>query len=285
MHSDPRGTLYIVATPIGNLADMSPRAVEILQSVDIIACEDTRHSKKLLDHYHINSPTMTYHEHSDRQSIDKILTRLARRDSVALISDAGTPLISDPGYRLVAVARQQGVTVIPIPGSCALVSALSVCGLATDRFSFIGFLPAKSAARKAALQAWKTSSETLVCYEAPHRIVDTLADAMEVLGAEREAFVAREISKKFETYSRATLAELHTMVVADICQQRGEIVLIIAASPPASGIITGDAERILSLLKVELSPSKAASVTAKITGLDKRALYRHAMQGSSTANA
>ena len=280
MHPDPWGTLYIVATPIGNLADMSPRAVDVLHSVEMIACEDTRHSKKLLDHYHIKSPTMTYHDHSDRQSADKILDRLDRGDSVALISDAGTPLISDPGYRLVAEARKQGLNVIPIPGSCALVSALSVSGLATDRFSFIGFLPAKSSARKSVLQARQSANETLVCYEAPHRIVETLADAVAVLGGQREAFIAREISKKFETYSRATLFELHAMVSDDSFQQRGEMVLVIAASPPSPGVITADAERILQLLVGELSPSKAASLAAKITGLDKRALYQRAIETS-----
>ena len=173
MNSNQSGTLYIVATPIGNLGDMVPRAVETLQNVSVIACEDTRHSKKLLDHFSIGKPCIAYHDHTDKKSSYNLLKRLANGEDVALISDAGTPLISDPGYRLVAEARVQGYSVIPVPGASAVVAALSVAGLPTDKFKFIGFLPAKSSQRKSALTDLKTGAETMVCYEAPHRIVET----------------------------------------------------------------------------------------------------------------
>ena len=186
--------LYVVATPIGNLADMVPRAVHTLQSVSVIACEDTRHSKKLLEHFSIDTPCIAYHDHTDQRSAHKILSRLADGNDVALISDAGTPLISDPGYRLVAQARNQGISVIPIPGACAAISALSVSGLPTDKFRFVGFLPAKPTQRQKVLETLKSVPDTLVFYEAPHRICAALNDALDVFGSERIAFMAREIS-------------------------------------------------------------------------------------------
>jgi 16S rRNA (cytidine1402-2'-O)-methyltransferase len=274
MNSHQFGTLYIVATPIGNLGDMVPRAIATLSAVSVIACEDTRHSKKLLDHFGIDKPCVAYHDHTDKKSSYNLLKRLANGEDVALISDAGTPLISDPGYRLVAEARAQGYSVIPVPGASAVVAALSVAGLPTDKFKFIGFLPAKSSQRKSALTDLKTAAETMVCYEAPHRIVDTLTDMATVFGAERPVFMAREITKTFETYLYGSLEELLEQVQADSNQQRGEIVLVIAGHIGETDNVSVDAEKILGLLLKELPLTKAASVTAKITGGDKKQLYQ-----------
>ena len=274
MNSLQSGTLYIVATPIGNLADMVPRAIATLNEVSVIACEDTRHSKKLLDHFNIDKPCVAYHDHTDKRSSGNLIKRLAAGEDIALISDAGTPLISDPGYRLVAEARAQGISVIPIPGASAVIAALSVAGLPTDKFKFIGFLPAKNSQRLSALKDLKTTTETLVCYEAPHRIADTLVDMVAVLGPERPAFMAREISKTFETYLHGTVAEVLDQVQADSNQQRGEIVLAIGGYRDAMDTVSVDAEKILSLLLKELPLAKAAAVTAKITGGDKKQLYQ-----------
>ena len=277
MNSYQSGTLYVVATPIGNLGDMVPRAVEILQSVKAIACEDTRHSKKLLDHFRIDTPLMAYHDHSDKKSSHKILVQLSAGNDIALISDAGTPLISDPGYRLVLAARQQGISVIPVPGACAAVAALSVAGLPTDRFRFIGFLPAKSTQRKKVLEELSAVPETMVFYEAPHRILETLKDSVEVFGPEHSGFIARELSKNFETYLHGTLAELVEIVEADSNQQRGEIVLVLAGREEAASAVTVDGERVLRLLLAELPTAKAAALTAKITGGDKKQFYQMAL--------
>ncbi|EAS46594.1 hypothetical protein GB2207_07068 [gamma proteobacterium HTCC2207] len=277
MNSNQSGTLYVVATPIGNLGDMVPRAVEILQTVKAIACEDTRHSKKLLDHFRIDTPLMAYHDHSDKKSSHKILTQLSAGNDIALISDAGTPLISDPGYRLVLAARQQGINVIPVPGACAAIAALSVAGLPTDRFRFVGFLPAKSTQRKKVLQELAAVPETVVFYEAPHRILDTLKDSVEVFGAEHSGFIARELSKTFETYLHGTLAELVSIVEADSNQQRGEIVLVLAGREETESTVTVDGERVLRLLLAELPTAKAAALTAKITGGDKKQFYQMAL--------
>jgi 16S rRNA (cytidine1402-2'-O)-methyltransferase len=277
MNSNQSGTLYVVATPIGNLADMVPRAVHTLQSVSVIACEDTRHSKKLLEHFSINTPCIAYHDHTHQKSAYKILNRLADGDDVALISDAGTPLISDPGYRLVAQARNQDIPVIPIPGACAAISALSVSGLPTDKFRFVGFLPAKSTQRQKVLETLKSVPDTLVFYEAPHRICAALNDLLEVFGSERIAFIAREISKTFETYLYGTIEELLVQVSADSNQQRGEIVLVLAGNTASDEKLSADAEKILKLLIKELPLAKAASLAAKITGGDKKQLYQLAL--------
>ncbi|MDG1200548.1 MAG: 16S rRNA (cytidine(1402)-2'-O)-methyltransferase [Porticoccaceae bacterium] len=274
MNSNQSGTLYIVATPIGHLGDMVPRAVETLQSVSVIACEDTRHSKKLLSHFSIDKPCIAYHDHTDKKSSYSILKRLRDGEDVALISDAGTPLISDPGYRLVSEARQQGYSVIPIPGASAVIAALSVSGLPTDKFKFMGFLPAKSTQRKTSLSAVKGNTETMVYYEAPHRITDTIADMLDIFGADRPAFMAREISKTFETYLQGSLAELLDLVRADSNQQRGEMVLVIGGAATETETVSVDAEKILGLLLKELPLTKAASLTAKITGGDKKQLYQ-----------
>ena len=278
MDSNRTGTLTIVATPIGNLNDMVPRAVQTLQSVSLIACEDTRHSKKLLDHFSIDKPCVAYHDHGDRKMIDKLLKRLADGEDIALISDAGTPLISDPGYRLVAEARGRGFRVVPIPGACAAIAALSVSGLPTDSFYFGGFLPAKTSHRKTALSELKAASETLIFYEAPHRILDTVADMIELFGEHRQAFIGREISKTFETYLQGNLLELQKQIAADSNQQRGEIVLVIAGASSKVDGVAVDSEKILKLLLKELPASKAASLTAKICGGDKKTIYQSALQ-------
>ena len=269
--------LYVVATPIGNLADMVPRAVHTLQSVSVIACEDTRHSKKLLEHFSIDTPCIAYHDHTDQRSAHKILSRLADGNDVALISDAGTPLISDPGYRLVAQARNQGISVIPIPGACAAISALSVSGLPTDKFRFVGFLPAKPTQRQKVLEALKSVPDTLVFYEAPHRICAALNDALGAFGSERIAFMAREISKTFETYLYGTIEELLAQVSADSNQQRGEIVLVLAGNTVSNENLSADAEKIVKTLMRDLPITKAASLAAKITGDDKKQLYQLAL--------
>src|SRR5690606_13608454 len=221
------GILYVVATPIGNLADMVPRAVETLQTVAVIAAEDTRHSARLLGHFDINTPTLAYHDHSDEQRTEQLLKRLRDGEDVALISDAGTPLISDPGYRLVRAARQQGSRIVPIPGACAVIAALSVAGLPSDKFSFEGFLPAKQVARQSLLRSLQQETRTLIFYEAPHRVLETVQDMCAVFGPDREVVMAREITKTFETIKSAPVAELAQWIAADTNQTRGEIVLLV----------------------------------------------------------
>ncbi|MFM1603668.1 MAG: 16S rRNA (cytidine(1402)-2'-O)-methyltransferase [Porticoccaceae bacterium] len=277
MNSNQSGTLYVVATPIGNLGDMVPRAVTTLQSVSLIACEDTRHSKRLLDHFRITTTCVAYHDHSDKRSTDKILKRLAAGDDIALISDAGTPLISDPGYRLVHEARLNGFSVVPIPGASAVIAALSVSGLATDKFRFIGFLPSKSSQRRTAIEALKGVTETIVCYEAPHRIASTIEDFSDIFGPQRLAFMAREITKTFETYLHGDLTDLLKQVTEDSNQQRGEIVLVVAGQEKTVETTPADSEKLLGLLMKELPLTKAASIAAKITGGDKKQLYQLAL--------
>lgn len=271
------GCLYIVPTPIGNLGDITARAVEVLTTVDVIAAEDTRHSKKLMTHLDISTPMVAYHEHVNDSATQALVDRLLADQSVALISDAGTPLVSDPGYRLVRAAQAAQCQVIPLPGACAAIAALSASGLPTDRFTFEGFLPAKSAARLQRLKVLASRSETLVFYEAPHRIADCLQAMVEVMGAEREAVLAREISKSYETIRRAPLGELHGWVLSDANQQRGEQVLMVAPAPADKGAATGapnvTAETLLTRLAQELPPRKAAAIVAETYGLKARDLY------------
>lgn len=267
-------TLYVVATPIGNLDDLSARARQVLAEVDAILCEDTRQSGVLLRHAGISRPLLAVHEHNEGERAAVLVQRLREGQRLALISDAGTPLISDPGYRLVAAVRAAGCAVSPIPGPCALVAALSVAGLPTDRFAFEGFLPAKAGERRARLQAVASDPRTLVWYEAPHRIVETLEAAVEVLGGERRAVIGRELTKRFETVLDGTLAELLARVQSDADQQRGEIVLVVAGAPPVDDAARIDeGRRLYALLAAELPPSKAARIAAAHTGAPKRALY------------
>lgn len=268
------GTLYVIATPIGHLADLSPRARHLLASVDLVLCEDTRSSAPLLRHAGSERPLRSLHEHNERASVEPLLARLRAGESMALISDAGTPLVSDPGYRLVAAARAAGLPVSPVPGPCALIAALSVAGLATDRFSFEGFLPARSGARREVLKSLRSDPRTLVFYEAPHRIVDTLVDLAVVFGSERQAALCRELTKTFETVLGGTLAELQAQVAADSNQQRGEIVLVVAGAPVEAGRqALAAAQDLYRLLLDELAPSRAAKLAAKIHGVSRRELY------------
>lgn len=266
------GTLYVVATPIGNLGDMTPRAVDVLKAVGHIAAEDTRHSGTLLRHFGINTPMIALHDHNERQRAALLIERLQAGEDLALISDAGTPLISDPGYHLVRQTRAAGVKIVPIPGTSALIAALSVSGLPTDRFCFEGFLPAKSGARTARLEQLKREPRTLAFYEAPHRIEDMLQDAVAVLGSEREAVLARELTKTWETLLAMPLGELLARVKSDSDQQRGEIVLLIAGAE-AGDEAEEEAQRVALLLAEELPVKQAAALAAKITGARKNALY------------
>ncbi|WP_394201605.1 16S rRNA (cytidine(1402)-2'-O)-methyltransferase [Marinagarivorans algicola] len=269
------GTLYIVATPIGNLGDMVPRAIEILQKVDIIAAEDTRHSGNLLQHFCINTPTTAYHDHSDDARTQSLLDRLASGQSIALISDAGTPLISDPGYRLVHEARSLGIRVEPIPGACAVITALCASGLPSDRFSFEGFLPAKNTNREQVLAAVKEDPRTLVFYESPHRILASLESVITILGGDRYIVLARELTKTFETFIAGSAQEVLDTLNTDANQKRGEMVLMIKGFETVKiREISQDVERILLLLCEELPLKKAAALAAKITGLKKNALYQ-----------
>lgn len=277
------GILYVVATPIGNLKDMTPRAVEVLCSVDIIAAEDSRHSAPLLRHFNVTAPVWAYHDHSDQHRTDEIIKRLQSGQNVALISDAGTPLISDPGYRLVDAAHRQGLTVCPLPGACAVVAALSASGLPTDKFTFAGFLPAKTHARQIVLEDYKNTSQTVVFYEAPHRLLDSLKDMLAIFGGDRVVVLAREITKMFETIYRDNLAGLVEWVASDANQQRGECVLLV------KGVVTDKAEldpgatRILALLADELPLKQASALAAKISGVKKNALYQWALENLKSA--
>ncbi|PCJ91077.1 MAG: 16S rRNA (cytidine(1402)-2'-O)-methyltransferase [Porticoccaceae bacterium] len=272
------GELYVVATPIGNLGDMVPRAVDVLHAVDVIAAEDTRHSGRLLSHLGIKTSLIPYHDHSDGRQVSKLIEILEQGKSVALISDAGTPLISDPGYKLVRAVRQQGFKVIPIPGPCALIAAISASGLPSDRFTFEGFPPSKSAARLKKFQSLADEPRTLVFYESPHRIIETLADMVAVFGEERDVVMARELTKTYETFLSGTLVEVQQQVDTDPNQQKGEMVLILKGMD-ASAKESDDTEhqRVLSVLLDELPLKQAASLAAKITGGKKNVLYQLAL--------
>jgi 16S rRNA (cytidine1402-2'-O)-methyltransferase len=277
MNRPAAGKLWIVATPIGNLDDISVRAREVLCAVDLIAAEDTRHSAALLRHIGSTVRTFALHEHNERAASDQLVERMREGAQIALISDAGTPLISDPGFRLVRAAREAGVVVSPVPGACAAIAALSVAGLPSDRFVFEGFLPAKSAARRAHLETVRAETRTLIFYESSHRIDETLNDALAVFGGERRAALARELTKLFETVVDGTLAELAARVAADADQRRGEFVLLVAGA--AEDVDTArllEGQRVFDLLRRELPPSRAAKVAAEITGAPRKALYEGA---------
>ncbi|WP_417534571.1 16S rRNA (cytidine(1402)-2'-O)-methyltransferase [Marinobacterium stanieri] len=268
--------LYIVATPIGNLADLSERAREVLGSVDHVAAEDTRHSGRLLAHFNIKVPMISVHDHNERQRAEHVINLLRNGESIALVSDAGTPLISDPGFHLVRAVREAGFRVSPVPGSCAFVAALSASGLPSDRFQFIGFLPAKSGARLQALEALSENTETLVFYESTHRIVDSLKAMSEAFGGDRYAVVARELTKTFETIHGDNLEGLLEWIQADANQQRGEFVVLVQGAEKVldDESINPEAERILRILAKEMPPKKAAGVAAEITGYKKNRLYQ-----------
>lgn len=272
------GTLYIVATPIGNLADITFRAVEILREVACIACEDTRHSKFLLQHYAITTPTIALHEHNEQERHQELIRQLLEGKNIALISDAGTPLISDPGYRLVSVALENVIKVVPIPGACALIAALSAAGLPSDRFCFEGFLPAKTTARQKQLLKLRDETRTLIFYEAPHRIIDTLTDMTKVLGSNRIATIARELTKTFETIKKAPLHELLAWVTSDPNQQKGEFVILLQGQELST--ITKDfaITRVLEVLLAELPVKQACKLAAQITDEKPNSLYELALR-------
>jgi len=270
--------LYVVATPIGNLQDMTPRAVEILQRVELIAAEDTRHSARLMAHCDIDTRLVSVHEHNERQRIETIVHQLQSGASVALISDAGTPLISDPGYVVVKGVREAGYKVVPVPGCVAFVAALSAAGLPTDRFAFEGFLPHKSSGRKQQLKGLVDETRTLIFYESPHRIVASLKDMQSVFGCERVVAVARELTKTYETIHVDKLDALIAWIEADSNQQRGEfVVLVHGAESKGEAVLDAKALDVLDILLAELPASQAASLAAKITGLKKKVLYQAAL--------
>ncbi|MBI6852111.1 16S rRNA (cytidine(1402)-2'-O)-methyltransferase [Pseudomonas cichorii] len=273
------GSLYVVATPIGNLDDMSVRALKVLREVALIAAEDTRHSSRLMQHFGISTPLAACHEHNERDEGSRFITRLLAGDDVALISDAGTPLISDPGYHLVRQARAAGVSVVPVPGACALIAALSAAGLPSDRFIFEGFLPAKAVGRKSRLEILREEPRTLIFYEAPHRILECLQDMEQVFGPDRPALLARELTKTFETLKGLPLAQLRAFVEGDSNQQRGECVVLVAGwTPPEDEDVVGaEARRVLDLLLEEMPLKRAAALAAEITGVRKNLLYQVAL--------
>tara|TARA_B110000240_G_scaffold195489_1_gene245252 strand:+ start:703 stop:1545 length:843 start_codon:yes stop_codon:yes gene_type:complete len=271
--------LYVVSTPIGNLQDLTPRAIETLNRVDLIAAEDTRHSGRLMQHFAISTPMVALHDHNERQRAQSLVQKLAEGQSIALISDAGTPLISDPGYHLVSAVRDAGYQVVPVVGPCALIAGLSVSGLATDRFSFYGFLPAKSSGRRQQLQQLERVTHTQVFYESPHRIVATVDDIVAVMGANRRLVLARELTKTFETVYGAKASEVQAWLSADHNQQKGEfVVLLEGAEPQQLQEIGPEEERMLALLLAELPIKKAAAITASMTGHKKKALYDRALE-------
>ena len=273
------GSLYVVATPIGNLADLSARAIDVLGAVDRIVAEDTRHSRKLLQHYALQTPMTALHEHNERELAPQLVQQLVEGRSLAIISDAGTPLISDPGFNLVRLAREAGVPVVPVPGPSALICALSASGLPTDRFVFEGFLPARGTARKHRLEQLCRESRTLIFYESSHRIVESLQDMQALFGDRRQAVVARELTKQFETIHGDTLAALVQWMTADPNQRKGEfVVLVQGLAQVESQDVTLEAEQLLLVLLEELPIKKAAKLAARFTGLNKRTLYDRALQ-------
>ncbi|MBY7974082.1 16S rRNA (cytidine(1402)-2'-O)-methyltransferase [Vibrio fluvialis] len=268
-------TLYIVPTPIGNLGDITQRALDVLSSVDVIAAEDTRHSGKLLAHFNIQTKTFALHDHNEQQKAQVLVEKLLAGQSIALVSDAGTPLISDPGYHLVTQCRQAGVKVVPLPGACAVITALSASGLPSDRFSFEGFLPAKSKGRKDKFMEIAKAERTCIFYESPHRITESLQDMLEVLGPEREVVLARELTKTFETIQGMPLGELIEWIEADDNRKRGEMVLLIHGyRDSAEDVLPEEALRTLGIMTKELPLKKAAAMTAEIYNLKKNALYK-----------
>ena len=279
------GKLFIVATPIGNLNDISQRALETMQHVVLIAAEDTRHSAKLMQHYGITTPMQALHEHNELHQAPKLIQRMQEGSDIALISDAGTPLVSDPGLSLVRLAREAGIQVVPVPGASAAITALSVAGLPSDRFCFEGFLPAKSGARERILIDLVTETRSLIFYEAPHRIVASCEAMRDVFGSERRAVIARELTKRFETVHGATLGELCQWLQADENQQKGEFVVIVhGAEAEDPHELDDESRHLIETLLEELPLKQAVSLAVKISGLKKNAIYQYAVSLKSAGD-
>jgi 16S rRNA (cytidine1402-2'-O)-methyltransferase len=267
------GTLHVVATPIGNLGDLSARALDVLGSVDAVCAEDTRHTRQLLAHFGLERPLVALHQHNEDAQAAQLVARLQRGESLALVSDAGTPLVSDPGFRLVRAARDAGLRVSPVPGACAAIAALSVAGLASDRFAFEGFLPAKAGARRERLARLAAETRTLLFYEASHRIEETLEDMVAALGSERRSVLARELTKLFETVLDGPLASLLAQVRADPNQRRGEFVLVVEGAGDDADARIAEGRRLYAKLGEHLPPSTAAKLAAELSGAPRKALY------------
>lgn len=278
------GLLYLVATPIGNLADLGFRALDILKTVDRIACEDTRTSRALLDHYGIEKPLVAFHAHNEDKTSERLIAKILDGEALALVSDAGTPLINDPGYPLVVRARAEGIRVVPIPGPCALVAALSASGLPTSRFAFEGFPPRKSAARKNLFESLVGETRTLVFYESSHRVLETLKDLAEVFPAGRRLVIGRELTKRFETIRATTVDAAEALLIEDPDMQKGEFVLVIEGREEKnhSEDLSDEQRRILRILLGELSVRSAAQMASEITGVRRETLYREALRLSAT---
>jgi 16S rRNA (cytidine1402-2'-O)-methyltransferase len=273
MSERPAGTLHVIATPIGNLADLSPRARELLGRVDAVCAEDTRHTRALLAAFGLERPLVALHEHNEDAQAGAIVARLRAGESLALVSDAGTPLVSDPGYRLVRAVRAAGLAVSPVPGPCAAIAALSVAGLPSDRFCFEGFLPAKAGARRERLRALAREPRTLVFYETGHRIEESLEDFVGAFGTAREAVLARELTKLFETVLGDTLADLLARVRGDANQRKGEFVLVVRGSEDDADAVLAEGRRVYAKLAAHMKPSQAAKLAAELTGAPRKALY------------
>jgi 16S rRNA (cytidine1402-2'-O)-methyltransferase len=271
------GTLFVVATPIGNLEDLTPRARQTLASVGLVAAEDTRHTRRLLSSFGAEPALMALHDHNEEQAVHTVIEALDDGKDVALVSDAGTPLVSDPGYRLVRAAQEHGTKVVPIPGVSAVTAALSVAGLPTDRFCFEGFPPARGAARRKWLQNLANEERTLVMYESVHRIADSLADMVDILGAGREAFIGRELTKLHEQCLRRPLEQLYEMVIGGDIVGKGEFVLVISGAGPRDESAI-DSDRLLALLDEKLGAKEASRLAAEITGEKKNALYERLLE-------
>ncbi|WP_335954405.1 16S rRNA (cytidine(1402)-2'-O)-methyltransferase [Acinetobacter guillouiae] len=272
--------LFVVATPIGHLDDMTYRSIEVLKSVSVIAAEDTRQSAQLLKHYNISTPLTACHDHNESNKIDILIEKLKSGQNIALVSDAGTPLISDPGFKLVRAAQENGIRVIPVPGACAAIAALSAVGLPSDRFSFEGFLSSKQSQRLIQLEKLKHESQTMIIYEAPHRILDSVKDMADVFGADRPVGFAREITKTFETIKKMTLGELVTFIENDRNQQKGEIVLVIGGAPDAKDqdVEQEKLDQLLNRLLQDLSVKAASQLAADLTGIKKKIAYQRALE-------
>ena len=276
--SYPTATLYVVATPIGNVTDITLRALHVLLLADVVACEDTRKTGALLTRFGLSKHMVAAHQHNEREAAEKLIARLHAGERVALVSDAGTPAVSDPGARIVDAVRAAGLNVVPVPGASAAIAALSASGLVNDRFHFVGFLPAKAKQRESELSTLKSMAATLVIYEAPHRIVDCVEALAAVFEPVRQVVFARELSKLFEEIHRCTIGEALAWVKADANRERGEFVVLVEGATQDTDAGEAEAERILNILLAECSVKQAASLAAQITGRKKNALYERALQ-------